>query len=480
MYNVLVFGLSTAGFIFSKLMRCPVRYFRSQGHKLVMFLDDGIGGHADREKAVSLSNHVHSTLIELGFLISEAKCVWEPKQSAIWLGHFLDTVSSKIHITDERISRLEKVIDSLMFQMRADKAHIVPARFLASVVGQIVSMQQVFEGLVCLKTRALYHCLDSRLSWDSCVFVSQKALEELDFWRAHARALNEKGMAIFEQRNVDVSVFSDASGTGYGGYVALCAGALVEGTEVYGRWDDVEMCQSSTWRELASVERVLKSNEASLCQKSIIVFSDNKNVSSILKKGSMKQNLQDLALNVHEFCENKQIQITPEWISRDSSSIALADEFSRKFDNDDWEIQPLIFFQLSAIWGKYSIDRFASNLNCKCLRFNSRVWCVGSEAVDALTQNWSGELNWWVPPPKLIPKCLNKIISEKASGTLIIPMWESAPYWPLVCHNYVFRDFVKDHRVLPQANVIVAGKGNNGVFAEEPLKFKMVALKIAF
>ena len=67
MYNVLVFGLSTAGFIFSKLMRCPVHYFRSQGHKLVMFLDDGIGGQADRKKAVSLSNHVHSTLINLGF-----------------------------------------------------------------------------------------------------------------------------------------------------------------------------------------------------------------------------------------------------------------------------------------------------------------------------------------------------------------------------------------------------------------------------
>ena len=479
-YNVLVFGLSTAGFIFSKLMRCPVRYFRSQGHKLVMFLDDGIGGHTDREKAVGLSNHVHSTLINLGFLISEAKCEWEPKQTAIWLGHFWDTVLSMIHITDERISRLEKAIGSLMFQVRADKLQIVPARFLASVVGQIVSMQHVFEGLVCLKTRALYHCIDSRLGWDSCVFVSQNALEELEFWRANAKALNEKGVAIFEQRNAEISVFSDASGTGYGGYVALCAGALVEGTEVYGCWDDVEKCQSSTWRELASVERVLKSNEASLCQKSIKVFSDNKNVSSILKKGSMKQNLQDLALNVHEFCENKQIQITPEWISRDSSSIALADEFSRTFDNDDWEIQPRIFCQLSAIWGKYSVDRFASNLNCKCIRFNSRIWCVGSEAVDALTQNWSGELNWWVPPPKLITKCLNKIISEKAPGTLVIPMWKSAPFWPLVCQNYVFRDFVKDHRLLPQVNVIAAGKGNNGIFAEEPLKFKMVALKISF
>ena len=109
-----------------------------------MFLDDGIGGHADRGKAVSLSSHVHSTLVKLGFLISEAKCNLEPKQTAIWLGHFWDTVSSKIHITDDRISRLEDAIDSLMFHMRADRTQIVWARVLASVVGQIVSKQQVF------------------------------------------------------------------------------------------------------------------------------------------------------------------------------------------------------------------------------------------------------------------------------------------------------------------------------------------------
>ena len=479
-FNVLVFGLNTAGFIFSKLMRCPVRYFRSQGHKLVMFLDDGIGGHVDRETARRLSSQVHETLIKLGFLISEAKCKWEPAQSAVWLGHHWDTISNTIRITDERISRLENAIDSLMFQLKSDGTQILPVRFLASVVGQIVSLQQVLGGLVCLRTRSLYHCIDSRLGWGSFVYIDQSAVEELHFWRENAKSLNEKGMAICEQRSAEVSVFSDASGTGYGGYVALCAGALVEGTEVYGCWDEAEVCQSSTWRELASVERVLKSNESSLSQKSIKVFSDNKNVSSILRKGSMKQSLQTLAMSVHEFCEKGQIQMASEWISRESAPLALADEFSRAFDNDDWEVKSHIFCQLSNMWGKFSVDRFASNLNCKCIRFNSRVWCVGSEAVDALAQTWSGELNWWVPPPKLIAKCVNKIVSEKASGTLVIPVWESAPFWPLISENSVFRDFVKDHRLLPQVNVIKAGKGNNGIFAEEPLKFKMIALKISF
>ena len=46
---------------------------------------------------------------------------------------------------------------------------------------------------------------------------------EVEFWRAHAKALNEKGVAIFEQKIAEFFVFSDASGTSYEGYAALCA-----------------------------------------------------------------------------------------------------------------------------------------------------------------------------------------------------------------------------------------------------------------
>ena len=159
----------------------------------------------------------------------------------------------------------------------------------------------------------------------------------------------------------------------------------------------------------------------------------------------------------------------PEWISRDHEALELADKYSRMFDNDDWAIKNWIFTQLNEIWGKFSIDRFASNLNKKCIRFNSKHWCIGCEGVDAMAQTWSGELNWCVPPPKLLCHCLNKIVSEKACGTLIVPLWQSAPFWPLICNDHgIFRDFIKDHKILPQENVISAGQGNNGFFASEP------------
>lgn len=58
-YNVLLFGISTAGFIFTKLMRITLRHMRSVGQKLVMFLDDGMGGHNDFSLAKSFNIYVY-------------------------------------------------------------------------------------------------------------------------------------------------------------------------------------------------------------------------------------------------------------------------------------------------------------------------------------------------------------------------------------------------------------------------------------
>ena len=50
------------------------------------------------------------------------------------------------------------------------------------------------------------------------------------------------------------------------------------------------MLQSSIWREVASVERVLKSNEpTSLCHKTVKIYSNNSNVNSVLTKGVKSQ-----------------------------------------------------------------------------------------------------------------------------------------------------------------------------------------------
>ena len=100
----------------------------------------------------------------------------------------------------------------------------------------------------------------------------------------------------------------------------------------------------------------------------------------------------------------------------------MADDLSRCGDNNDWSVSNQVFSELKLKWGPHKIDQFASVHNAKCRRFNSRFGVPGTKTVNSLAQNWSGEINWMVPPPMLILKYIRKIEHEKTSGTIIIPL----------------------------------------------------------
>ena len=103
------------------------------------------------------------------------------------------------------------------------------------------------------------------------------------------------------------------------------------------------------------------------------------------------------------------------------------------------------------------------------------------EAVNSLDQNWSGEINWMVPPSMLILKCIRNVQREKANGTIIVHLWQSAlhVYWPeLLEDDGSYKTFVAESVNL--RNVICKGSGNNGIFGKEHLSFRKSALKIRF
>ncbi|XP_052238527.1 uncharacterized protein LOC127849815 [Dreissena polymorpha] len=70
-FNSLPFGIKTAGHIFTKLLRVVVALLRSKGLKIVMFLDDGIGGNVVYERALCASEFTRNTLVDFGFLLAE-------------------------------------------------------------------------------------------------------------------------------------------------------------------------------------------------------------------------------------------------------------------------------------------------------------------------------------------------------------------------------------------------------------------------
>lgn len=242
-------------------------------------------------------------------------------------------------------------------------------------------------------TRSLYTVLESRVAWCELLTLSSEAQEELRFWSDNLS--NYKSQPIWHSPSAMRVVYSDASNTGYGGYVVEHGPSTV-----HGQWTLEEARQSSTWCDLTAVWQVLRSVAVKLSNTRVRWFTDNQNVVRILQVGSKQAHLQSIAVRIFSLSVHWQIRLESEWIPRELND--QADYLSHIIDFDDWMLNPQVFFQLDVEWGPHTIDRFASSYNAQLPRFNSRCWNRRSEAVDAFTVNWADENNWWCPPIALI------------------------------------------------------------------------------
>ena len=258
-FNVLPFGISTAGYIFTKVLRDVVKFWRSKGYKIVMYLDDGIGGAKSLDRATMVSEKIQTDLNSLGFLVAEDKCQWKPVQEIIWLGLVWNTEHNKISVSSPRIDKLKASICHIMEGFKAGFKWF-EVRFIASLIGQIISTHAVFGDVVRLRTRYLYYCILSKSSWNANITLSEEAFGELQFWLQNVESMNEKGTSLSKSTYNDIrqiEIYCDASDSGYGGHLTLCSKDEQREFEWYGVWNEWESKSSSTWREIETVKRIL-------------------------------------------------------------------------------------------------------------------------------------------------------------------------------------------------------------------------------
>ena len=275
----------------------------------------------------------------------------------------------------------------------------------------------------------MYCAINSRQSWCDTLVLPRDAHDELSFWFSNIERLN--GKPIWFSSGATRAVYSDASNTGYGGcMVELCPEVA------HGQWSEDEAKLSSTWRELKAVYLVLLSFAQKLAGNTVKWLTDNQGVMYIIRSGSRKEHLQG-ALAIFEICFSHNIKLEVEWIPRSLNE--HADFISRIIDFDDWSVDLSIFNILNTSWGPHSVDCFATSYNALLPRFHARFWSPGCEAVDTFTVNWGGEheVNWWVPPLYLVCRTIRHASSCKARGTLVVPAWKSAPYWPILCPDSI-------------------------------------------
>ena len=149
-----------------------------------------------------------------------------------------------------------------------------------------------------------------------------------------------------------------------------------------------------------------------------------------------------------------------------------------EIDVDDWGISDQFFKILDQKWGPITIDLFANYYNNKCERFYSLFCSPKSLGTDAFAHSWEGEVGLMVPPIGLVPKALYHARICRCKVVLVVPMWSSSPFWPILKNTYSHA--INDLMVVKGSNVLCQGLNKNSIFGSNSFQGNVMAIHLEF
>ena len=307
-FAVLPFGLSSACYSFTKLLRPLVKKWRSMSHNCFVYLDDGISGSRDYISARTASNIQRSDLASAGFVTSEEKSNWEPVKIGEWLGFLINTIRLTFQIPPQKLGKHRSSLELLV-----NDGHST-YRSLACLAGFIISLSLAVGPIARIFTRQMHYAIHARPSWDATFVFSDPLMQELKFWLQSILAFEGFQVILKPIFCADSVLFTDASEFAFGDYVAT-----LDGVPASGMFPESDLHTSSTFRELKAVLYVLQSYAEKLANQSVKIFVDNQGASRILTIGSPKPHLQEVLLEVLKLCFRFGISIKAQWLPREEN-----------------------------------------------------------------------------------------------------------------------------------------------------------------
>ncbi|XP_014217272.1 uncharacterized protein LOC106645836 [Copidosoma floridanum] len=401
-FQALPFGLATAPWVFTKIVKPVLATIRHQGIRVVAYLDDflvfgrsEVGCRKSCEKLISL-------LLHLGFVVNWKKSELTPTQSIKFLGFIIDSVNFQISLPPDKRHRLHTFLRSLS---TSDK---ICMKDLMKLIGTIVAACPAvaygwlfYKTLERLKQKAL-----ARFGFNKRLLItlSPPAKEELLWWQQQVLVSNNKIRSF----HFDVTIFTDASNTGWG---AVC------GSEsAHGSWSSSERKKHINWLEIKAIFLALKCFANEVHGKQILLRVDNTTALAYINKmgGARHEDLHLLAKEIWLWCISRKCWIFAEYIASKQNP---ADEGSRLNNLDtEWQLADFAFEEICQTFGTPDIDLFASRINAKCPKFCSWERDPEAWAINAFTIPWS-PIYWYSFPPFAI---IHKVLKKEAAAPAIV------------------------------------------------------------
>ncbi|XP_018373232.1 PREDICTED: uncharacterized protein LOC108767726 [Trachymyrmex cornetzi] len=296
-FAALPFGLATAPYIFTKILRPVVAYLRAEGYESVLYLDDFLLlAHSKEACRRNVQAHIN-TLSKLGFVINFGKSELEPARRRKYLGFVFDSESQSVAIPETRRIKLYSLVSDF-----SAKSHCSITDF-ANMIGSLISVcPAVKYGLFYTKNfeRHKFLALKGTNNDFKARMVISRDLDEDFRWWLDALAKQDRANHILTGRFAR-EIFSDASLTGWG--------ASSSEDRTHGWWSEAEKTLHINTLELKAAFYGLKCFASDLSSCKILLRVDNTTAISYINRfGSVKYpHLSNLSRDIWQWCEAKNI-----------------------------------------------------------------------------------------------------------------------------------------------------------------------------
>ena len=133
-FKTLPFGLTSAPYVFTKLLRPVASLFRQAGLRILVYLDDWLLLASDPDLLKDQGEHVSSNLQSLGFLLNHKKCIMVPTQSIEFLGFIIDSRRMTLSLPAVKVDKIHKECRHIL------NLSEVTGRQLSHIIGLMTSV----------------------------------------------------------------------------------------------------------------------------------------------------------------------------------------------------------------------------------------------------------------------------------------------------------------------------------------------------
>jgi hypothetical protein len=451
-------GICSAPRIFTKLLKPVFAHLRKNGVTILSYIDDSI---LVADSAEVLAESVLQTvklLDSLGLTVHPSKSVFQPVQKIEFLGFELNSVNMTVSLTELKKLKIVALAKALLENPNTT------IRGLATFIGNLVAAEPAvphaplyYKYLEIFRNEALkLHCGN----YDASISLSSRCLADIRWWQDHIQSTFRAIVVPGPSHELT----SDASISGWGGSL----GAKSTG----GIWSDQELTHHINWLELKAAFLSLQSLCAELCNTHIKLRMDNTTaVACVQKYGSTKLSLFDLTKELFVWALQRNLTLSATYIPGVCNKVA--DHASRSFNADiEWMLDKGVFQEICKIFGKPHIDLFASRLNHQLPCYIS--WQPDPFAFDinAFSLNWTDIYGYAFPPFSLLSRTLQKMMMEKSTLLVVVPMWPTKPWFSLA-----LKMLVSVPRLLPKRCLKSPRKQKQSHPLEQ--KLTLVAMKLS-